>query len=115
MSVAQSQDLVDRFSEDMNGLLNLLESSEELSTLLASPIVKPDVQKSVLTQILGDQVHPLVRNFLMVLVERRRVLFLVGICKQFQALVRKLNQTVLLCSALASPTPDSAKICLGNT
>jgi F-type H+-transporting ATPase subunit delta len=95
MSVAQSQNLVDRFSEDINGLLSLLESSEELSTFLASPIVKSDVQKSVLTQVVGDQVHPLVRNFLMVLIERRRILFLEGICKQFQALVRKLNQTVL--------------------
>jgi F-type H+-transporting ATPase subunit delta len=34
-------------------------------------------------------------NFLMILVERRRILFLEGILKQFQALLRQLKQTVV--------------------
>jgi F-type H+-transporting ATPase subunit delta len=95
MSLAQSQNLVDRFSEDVSGLLNLLNESDELRQLIANPLVQQDLKKSILQQAVGEQVHPQVRNFLMVLVDRRRIMFLEGICKQFQALLRELNQTVL--------------------
>jgi F-type H+-transporting ATPase subunit delta len=95
MSVAQSNDLLDRFGEDVAGLLNLLANSEEMQRLLESPLVKADTKKTVLQQVLGEQVHLLMMNFLMVLVDRGRILFLTSICKQFQTLLRQLNQTVL--------------------
>jgi F-type H+-transporting ATPase subunit delta len=34
-------------------------------------------------------------NFLLILVDRRRILFLEGICQKFQDILRKLNQTEL--------------------
>jgi|SRR6478672_2198542 F-type H+-transporting ATPase subunit delta len=95
MSLAQSQDLTDRIGEDMRSLLTLLESSEELQQFLASPIVAAANKKAVLQQIAGDQLHPYTLNILMLLVDRRRILFLEGICKQYQVLLRKLKQTVL--------------------
>jgi F-type H+-transporting ATPase subunit delta len=95
MSVAQSHDLKDRFGEEVNSLLRLLKDSEELRQFLASPIVDTEAKKAVLQQILGDQVHPYLRNFLMILVDRRRILFLEQIGKHYQTILRKLNQTVL--------------------
>jgi F-type H+-transporting ATPase subunit delta len=95
MSIAQTNDLVDRFGEDISGLLNVLRESEPLRQFLSNPFVKPNAKKAVLQQIVGDQVHPLVRNFLLVLVDRRRIAFLEGVCQQFQALLRQLKQTVL--------------------
>ena len=95
MSVAQSHNLLDRIAEDVNSILSLLKDSEELRQFIANPLVKIDAKKSVLQQILGDQIHSYTRNFVMVLVDRRRILFLEGICKQFQTLLRELNQTVL--------------------
>lgn len=95
MSIAQSNNLVDRFGEEVSSLLNLLQNSQELQQFLESPVVKGDAKKAVLRQIGGDQLHPYMMNFLMILVERRRVLFLEGIFKQFQARLRKLKQTVL--------------------
>ncbi|HEY9909287.1 MAG TPA: ATP synthase F1 subunit delta [Thermosynechococcaceae cyanobacterium] len=96
MSLAQSQDLTARFGEDVNAILNLLRESEELRRFLDNPIVSADDKKSVLQQVLrDDQVHPYVRNFLLVLVDQRRIAFLESVLKQFQALLRELNQTVL--------------------
>ncbi len=95
MSVAQSNNLVDRFGEDIASLLNLLQNSNELQQFLQSPVVQADAKKAVLRQIGGDQIHPFLMNFLMILVDRRRILFLEGILKQFQTLLRKLKQTVL--------------------
>jgi F-type H+-transporting ATPase subunit delta len=95
MSVAQSNNLIDRIGEDVDSLLNLLKESPELQQFLSSPIVKAEDKKAVLGRIGGEQLHPYTRNFLNLLVDRRRILFLEGICKQFQAILRKLNQTVL--------------------
>lgn len=95
MSVAQSHDLTDRFGEDVATLLNLLQESPELQQFLGNPTVKADDKKAVLQRIGGEQFHPYLMNFLNIVVDRRRILFLEGICKQYQALLRKLKQTVL--------------------
>jgi len=95
MSIAQSTDLIDRFGEDVSSLLNLLENSEELQLFLGSPVVKEEDKKAVLRQISGDQLHPYIMNFLMLLVDRRRIRFLQGILKQFQAQLRELKQTIV--------------------
>lgn len=95
MSVAQANNLLDRIGEDVASLLNLLKESPELQQFLSSPVVKAEDKKAVLGRIAGEQLHPYTRNFLNLLVDRRRILFLEGIFQQFQALLRKLNQTVL--------------------
>lgn len=95
MSIAKSNDLVDRFGEDVSMLLETLNSSEDLQQFLANPLIQPDVKKGVLQQIAAEQVHPYMLSFLMLLVDRGRSLFLEGICKQYQALLRQLQQTVL--------------------
>ncbi len=95
MSVAQSNDLVDRIGEDAAALLNLLKESPELEQFLGNPIVKAEDKKAVLQSISGDQLHPFTLNFLKLLVDRRRILFLEGICKQYRVRLRQLKQAVL--------------------
>ena len=95
MSLAKSENLSDRFGDDAASLLNLLKESPDLDQFLASPVIDLDAKKAVLQQILGDQVHPHMRNFLLLIVDHRRVSFLGGILKQYQALLRELNQTAL--------------------
>jgi F-type H+-transporting ATPase subunit delta len=95
MSVAQSHDLVDRFGDDVNALLSVIGESEDFRNLLVNPLIKADVKKGVLRQIASEQVHPYMLNFLLLLVDRKRVMFLEGICKQYQTLLRHLRQTVL--------------------
>lgn len=95
MSLAQTNDLTDRFGEDVNALLTLIKESDEFSRFLESPLFKPEQKKAVLQQLLGEQLHPYMRNFLMLLVDRRRMPMLPAICKQYQVLLRELNQAVL--------------------
>ncbi|EKQ68842.1 ATP synthase, F1 delta subunit [Leptolyngbyaceae cyanobacterium JSC-12] len=95
LSVAQDNNIVDQVVQDVNTILGLLKESQDLRDFLAKPIFKAEDKKAVLARVLGDTVHPYTRNFLLVLVDRRRIVLLEGICKEFQALIRKLNQTVL--------------------
>jgi F-type H+-transporting ATPase subunit delta len=94
MSVAQSSNITEQVGEDVRYLLSLLENSESLRLFLANPFVKDADKKGVLQRIAGE-LQAYTRNFLMLLVDRRRIIFLEGIGQEYLSLLRKLNQTVL--------------------
>ncbi len=95
MSLAKSKDLTERFAEDVRGLINIMDESPELKQLMGNPVIKPEDKKAVLQRMVGDQLDPYMRNFLMLLIDRGRIIFLEQIGKQYLALLRELNQTVL--------------------
>lgn len=95
MSLGQDQSLTDRFGEDATLIGELLRSSDELSQLLENPTANSDLKRSVLQQILGEQVHPYMLSFVMLLVDRGRISLLEGICRSYQELLRELNGAVL--------------------
>lgn len=95
MSLAQSTDKTERLGEDVAALVNLLQESPEFQQFLSNPLVKADDKKAVIQTIAGDQFDPYTMNFLKILVDRRRIGFLLGICQHYQSLLRKLTQTVL--------------------
>ncbi|MCY7323024.1 MAG: F0F1 ATP synthase subunit delta [Phormidesmis sp. CAN_BIN36] len=95
LSLGQSNNLTDRFGEDVAEILSAWNESADLQAFLSNPLMKADAKKAVLNQVFGEQIHPFTKSFLMLLVDKRRILFLDGICKQYQTLLRKLNQAVL--------------------
>jgi len=95
MSVAQSNKLTNQIGEDVSLLLNLLQTSSDLKDFLVNPLTPADAQKAVLRQLIESRVQKQFFNFLLLLIDRRRILFLEGICKHYQALLRKLNNIVL--------------------
>lgn len=95
MSVAQSQNLTEKFGEDARALIELIKSSPELQKFLGDPLVTAGKRKEVIRQVVGDQVHSLMMNFLMLLVDKKRILFLETICQEYLNRLRELNQTVL--------------------
>jgi F-type H+-transporting ATPase subunit delta len=112
MSLAQSSNKTERIGEDIAALLNLLKESPELRQFLSNPIVKAEDKRAVLQRISGDEGNGFdlyTSNFLKLLVDRRRIQFLEAIGKQYQALLRKLNQTVLAEVTSAVELSDSQK------
>jgi F-type H+-transporting ATPase subunit delta len=95
MSVAESKNLTELFGEDARSLLNLISGSEQLQNFLGNPFIQAETKKAVINQILGEGANSYLRNFLMLLVDRRRIYLLESICHQYLALLRKLNQAVL--------------------
>jgi F-type H+-transporting ATPase subunit delta len=95
MSLAGDQNLTDQFGENANTVLETLTSSTELSEFLVNPFTKADAKKAVVRQLLESNVHPYFLNFVLLLVDRRRIFLLEGICRQYRVLLRKLRNTVL--------------------
>ena len=95
LSIAQTQNLTEEVGGDARTFLSLLTGSQELTSFLSNPFVKPENKKNVLKQLLGEGVNLCLRNFLLLLVDRRRIAFLEPILQQYLVLLRQLNQTVL--------------------
>ena len=95
MSLAKDQDLVDKFGEDVAGILELLADSQDLPAVLTSPMVNVATKKQILRQVLSEQVHAYTLNFVLLLVDQGRIGFLSGICEQYQTLLRQLRGLVL--------------------
>ncbi|MBE9077462.1 F0F1 ATP synthase subunit delta [Romeria aff. gracilis LEGE 07310] len=95
LSLAQSNGSVEPVAQSTAELLELLKQSDELSAFLGNPLIEGETKKGVLQQVLGENPNPNLKNFLLLLVDRGRISLLTPILKQFQALVRELNQTVL--------------------
>ncbi len=95
MSLAKSKELTERFAEDVRGLINIMDESPELKQFMGNPVIKPEDKKAVIQRMVGEQIDPFMRNFLMLLIDRGRIIFLEQIGKQYLSLLRELNQTVL--------------------
>ncbi len=109
MSLAKSNNLSEEFGTEIRSLLGLLESSEDLRQFLGNPLIKPDAKKAVIKQIAGEDMNPLMRSFLSLLIDKGRILFLEGIGKQYLTQLRELNQTVLAEVTSAVPLSDAQR------
>ncbi|MEA5510682.1 ATP synthase F1 subunit delta [Crocosphaera sp. UHCC 0190] len=95
MSLAESHHITESIGEDCRAILEMLEDCSDLRAFVSSPIIKEEDKRAVLTRILGRDIHHYLRNFVMLLVDKRRITFLEDICQQYLALLRKLTNTVL--------------------
>lgn len=107
MSVAQSNNVTEQIGEDVRGLLNLLQESPQLRNFIDNPFVEMNDKKAVIGRVLGEGANSYLRNFLMLLVDRRRISFLPDVCQQYLALLRQLTQTVLAEVTSAVPLSES--------
>jgi F-type H+-transporting ATPase subunit delta len=108
MSLAQQKELTEQFGDSFRSLESLFQESKEFGDFIANPIIKADKKKAVLKQVMGDA-NPYLVNFLMLLVDKRRIIFLEAIAKQYLNLLRKLNQTVLAEVVSAKELNDGQK------
>ncbi|MBN3950639.1 MAG: ATP synthase F1 subunit delta [Nostoc sp.] len=95
LSIAQSKNLTEEFGEDARTFLGLLRADKQLQNFFSNPFVQSENKKALIKQILGEGANPYLRNFLLILVDKRRIAFLESIFQQYLALLRQLNQTVL--------------------
>jgi F-type H+-transporting ATPase subunit delta len=95
MSLGDERGLTDRLSQDINGILAVLESSSDLQQLLSNPLIKADAKKAVINEVFGSQVDGTMLRFMSLVIDRRRAMYLDAICRHCQALIRKARNITL--------------------
>jgi F-type H+-transporting ATPase subunit delta len=85
-----------------------LTESADLREFIANPVIKPEDKKNVIKRVMGDT-NPYLLNFLLLLVDKRRIAFLAEVAAQYLNLLRKLKQTVLAEVISAKELSDEQK------
>ncbi|MGL5939919.1 MAG: ATP synthase F1 subunit delta [Waterburya sp.] len=109
MSLAQQQNLTNQFGDTFRSLNSLFAESREFKDFILNPVIKSEDKKAVLKQVMGNDANPYLVNFMMLLVDKRRIVFLESIMEQYLNLLRKLNQTVLAEVTSATELNDEQK------
>ena len=95
MSVAIEHKQTDALGQQAREILNLLENSQELKDFIQNPTIAETNKKKVLQKILGKDANVYLTNFVMLLVDKRRIGMLAEICQEYLIQLRKLNNIVL--------------------
>ncbi|WP_373526511.1 ATP synthase F1 subunit delta [Nostoc sp.] len=107
LSIAQSKNLTEHFGEEARTFLSLLRADKQLQNFFGNPFIQSESKKALINQVLGEGANPYLRNFLLILVDKRRIAFLEPILQQYLALLRQLNQTVLAEVTSAVPLTEA--------
>lgn len=89
LTLANSNDSLKATINDMSIVAQFLANSSDLKKFLANPLVARKTKKSVLKDVLGEQIQPKTLTFLMLLVDRGRIAFLGDIAQKFLELSYK--------------------------
>ncbi|MCS6958540.1 MAG: ATP synthase F1 subunit delta [Pseudanabaenaceae cyanobacterium SKYGB_i_bin29] len=95
LALGEEQNILDTLENDVQLILATLSSVEEWRKFLGIPLIKAEAKKNVVRQVLAGKVHNLTLNFLLLLVDRKRIAFLSQICRAFQKLLRQKYQVAL--------------------
>ena len=95
MALAKDTNKVDDFADYSRSFLSAFNASEEFSSFVMNPLLGAEEKKDVLKSICGNEVDTYFLNFLFLLVDRRRIVFLEAIFERFITLQRELKNIVL--------------------
>lgn len=107
LSLAQSKNLTEEIGADARSLLALLSANQDLKNFISNPFIKNENKQGLIKQILGEGANPYLRNFLLLLVDKRRISFLEAVLEQYLVLLRQLNQTALAEVTSAVPLSEA--------
>lgn len=104
---AESQKVLPEIAKDIHLITGLINESDDFLIFLQSSVVKRHQKKQIFETILGEKVHALTLQFLMLLADNRREIKLPDMCRNFIDLYRKYQgiEPVLITTA-TELTPD---------
>jgi len=86
---AKEKKLLSKMKTDIEAVLGVCRTSADFILLLESPVVKTSKKAALIKKIFDGQIEKLTLNFLLLIVENKREVYIPGICRNFLDLVRK--------------------------
>src|ERR1041385_7770857 len=84
--LAQERRILDEVAQQLADLKNCIEKSQELENFLRDPVLTKDQKRKVIQALFDKRLNPLLSQFLLFLVEKRRLNLTEGICEVFDGL-----------------------------
>nr|YP_010338076.1 ATP synthase CF1 delta subunit [Erythrolobus coxiae]UNJ17661.1 ATP synthase CF1 delta subunit [Erythrolobus coxiae] len=95
MELAISAKSIEEISNDMNNILSIVAESAELQKTLYSPLVNSESKMEVCKKIFENQINSTTLKFIMLLIDRKRIVLLNNIGEQFLQLAYEQTGTTV--------------------
>lgn len=105
--LAAEQQELDSVEEQLGFVEQTMDSVPELASLLYHPQVPVEAKKDTVVKVFGEQLGVHVRNFLLLLVDKRRETALTAIVKEFKVLANAARNITEAEVTTAMPLSDS--------
>lgn len=93
--IAQEEKQLENYGSELNEVSRAIFSQAELKDFLTNPQIQPQDKKDVLLKLLKSEVSPLMMNFLLLLVDKRRMGLLEAVNDCYQELSNKAQGIVI--------------------
>lgn len=115
LEISQNANLLQKTSKDLSSINLILSESKDLRLILLNPLINVSIKKDILKQLFSKEVNQFILNFLLVLVNKRRISFLSAIIEKYLQLVDKLESiTVVELSSAVELNEDQQKKLVEN-
>ena len=112
---AESQGTLEQITRDVAQVIDLIDRSDDLKGLLQSPMIHPIAKREVITTIFKGRVAPLMLNFLLLLVDRRRERVTEEILEQFNVYLDEREGVITAEVTSSRPvTPDQEALMISK-
>ena len=72
IDAAKERQVLDRVADDVQALLELFRTSQELSTFVADPMMRSERKRTVLNSLLAGKIQEITLNFVLLLCDKHR-------------------------------------------
>nr|YP_009397223.1 ATP synthase CF1 subunit delta [Thuretia quercifolia]ARW66409.1 ATP synthase CF1 subunit delta [Thuretia quercifolia] len=95
LELAQTSNLLLEAGQDLLFISDTLSNSKDLQTFLANPLINVLAKKNLLNELFKSRINNFILNFLLVLVDRRRISLLIIIINKYLELSYRLESTTI--------------------
>jgi len=114
IDAAEERGALDKVTDDVQALSNLLSESKELSTFVADPMMLSERKRTVLNGLLAGKVHEVTLNFLLLLCDKHRVRMLEELLANFLTVLEERRGVVTAYVTVAESLSSEQEKQLGD-
>lgn len=112
--LANQHNILAEVEQQLGMVVGLAETNSELKTLLYHPLISGEAKKETIIRLFGDDLHVVVRNFLLLLIDKHREAALPAILREYTTFANALRNIVVADVTTAMPLNEGQKKALAD-
>lgn len=101
--LANQHNILIEAEEQLANVVKLAEDNSDLKTLLYHPLISGAAKKETIVKLFGEELHPIVKNFLLLLVDKHREAALPAIHREYILISNTLRNIIVADVTTAMP------------
>ncbi|WP_434303530.1 F0F1 ATP synthase subunit delta [Clostridium botulinum] len=93
--IAEQNNKVDEYLKDLKDVVNVITNNEDILNVLKHPEISTSRKKDIFTEIFKDKVDDEILSFLLVLIDKDRILYLKEKLKEMEKIYLEKNNMIL--------------------